>query len=161
MVVKKKQTSTLTEEYYSMLCHVEGRPSEEKSLSPLVSLIKAYLEEKNIMKMGVWFVSVSYGSRIYLLEGHLGRSSSSPFSLFLESGNTFTSLSLLSSLLFLRILDSGMVGDMFMLILDKTSQGEWEDLSGKTTAHVGMVSGNSLELSKPHFLKFSFSSSRE
>lgn len=50
---------------------------------------------------------------------------------------------------------------MFMLILDKTSQGEWEDLSGKTTAHVGMVSGNSLELSKPHFLKFSFSSSRE
>lgn len=65
----------------------------------------------------------------------------SSFSLFLGSGNTFTSLSLLRSLLFLRILDSRVVGDMFVLILGKTSQGEWEDLSGKTTAHVGMVSG--------------------
>lgn len=45
-----KQTSTLTEDD---LCYMEGRPSEKMSLSPLVSLIKAYLEEKNIMKMGM------------------------------------------------------------------------------------------------------------
>lgn len=65
-----------------------------------------------------------------------------------------------------KIPDSWLVGGIFVLILDKTNQGGWEEMSGKTVedethlflvpgAHVGVVSSVTQNLASPIYLYLS------